>query len=304
MAGSREPVPARFAGVYGGYARGLEQADGLDADTCRAYDSRVRSYLTWLASADTAGLDPLEDPEGRDHAAQAYLSYLKTGRHLAPGTVRNHLTALDHFYGHLGLGPPRLQRDQAPQRADPAILDAGQQIRYLRAAGQRPSRDRAIFLLLLHSGVRAGELVALDVGDVQMSPGGYQVTVREGDCRTVPVADEAAYAAMAQWIAERAGWPGVQATPALFPTRRSGRLSTRAVRKLVGALARAAGLTGQDGGPAASVQTVRATFGANQLRGSAGTLTVTRLLEVRDLMGYRTMETTLRLAGKGAGGGQ
>ena len=240
MAGSREPVPARYAVVYDGYARVLGQAGGLDAGTRRAYDSRVRSYLTWLDSADTAGLDPLTDPEDRDRAAQAYLAYLETGRHLAPNTVKSHLTALDHFYDHLDIRPARVRRDQAPRRT-PRTLDAGQQMRYLRAAGQRPVRDRAIFLLLLHSGVRNSELVALDLGDVQMPACGYQVTVRDGESRTVPVADEAAQAAMAQWIAERPGWRGAQATPALFLTRLGDRLSARAVHKLIGGLARTAG---------------------------------------------------------------
>src|SRR5262245_43077632 len=95
-------VPERFAVVYDSYARTLEQSAGLDAATRRAYDSRIRSYLTWLGSAGIEHLDPLADPACRDRAAQAYLGYLARTRGLAASTVNAHLTAVDHLYEHLG----------------------------------------------------------------------------------------------------------------------------------------------------------------------------------------------------------
>ena len=303
MAGSREPVPGRFAAVADGYARALGQAGRLDADTRRAYDSRIRSYLAWLDSAGSDGPDPLTDAAGRDRAVQAYLSHLRTGRHLKASTVKAHRTALDHFYGYLGLGPARVRRDPAPQGA-PRTLDRGQQVRYRRVAGQRPARDRAILLLLLHSGARPSELVALDVDDVRMSADGILVVVRDGEPRTVPLTDAAAQAAMSGWIDERLTWPGAQATRALFLSRRGDRLSTREISKLVAGLARDAGLTGQDGRPAVSPRTLRDTFGANQLGGGTGPLTVPHLVEVSRLLGHRSVDTTLRLAGTGATGGR
>jgi integrase/recombinase XerC len=293
MAGWRSAVPARFAAVHDGYARALSQAGGLDADTRRAYDSRIRSYLTWLDSAAAAG-DPLADPEARDQAAGAYLGYLRTGRDLAASTVNNHLTALDHFYAHLGLGAVRVQRSPSPQRV-PRTLDTAEQARYEHVAGQRPPRDRALLLLLLHSGVLPSELVGLDTGDVRMLAGGYLVTVRDGEPRTIPVTAGSAQASMAQWITDRPAWPGAQLTQALFLNRQGARLSTKAVSRLVSQLAIDAGVTGGDGRPAASPRTVRDTYGANQLDGDARILTVPHLLEVSRLMGHRSTETTLRL---------
>jgi integrase/recombinase XerC len=246
--------------------------------------------------------DPLADPAGRDRAAQAYLGYLTSTRRLAASSVNAHLTALDHFYEHLGLGPPRVGRGPSPQRT-PRTLDAEQQMRYQRAAGQWPlARDRAIFLLFLHSGVRPSELVALDVDDVRLSPGECLVIVRSDESRTIPLTDRPAQQAMTQWTAERAGWPGSSATRALFLNRFGDRLSTRAVGKLLAALARRAELTGEDGRPVASAQTLRATFGANQLGDGAETLTVTRLATVAGLLGHRRLETTLRLAASSASG--
>jgi integrase/recombinase XerC len=305
MTGPAGRVPERFAGIYGGYARALKRAAaGLDAATRRAYDSRIRSYLTFLESAGTEDPDPLADPDGRDRAVRAYLGYLARTRRLAASTVNAHLTALDHFYAHLGLGPARVRRDQSPQRP-PRTLDAEQQTRYQRAAGQWPlARDRAIFLLFLHSGVRPSELVALDVDDVRLSSGECLVIVPDGESRSIPLTDKPAQEAITQWVAERAGWPGASATTALFLNRFGDRLSTRAVRKLLAALACRAELTGQDGRPPASARTLRATFGANQLGGSPDALTVERLVTVAGQLGHRHLDTTLRLAGSSGSGPQ
>jgi integrase/recombinase XerC len=70
---------------------------------------------------------------------------------------------------HLGLDRPRVRRDKPPRRA-PRALDARQQKRYLRAAERRPlARDRAIGRLPFYTGLRVGELTALDTGDVALS---------------------------------------------------------------------------------------------------------------------------------------
>ena len=296
-------VPERYADVYDGYARALQEDTGLDTATRRAYGSRIRSYLTFLDSAAAEGPDPLADPDGRDRAAQAYLGDL-AHRRLAASTVNAHLTAVDHLYAHLGLGPVRVERGQLPQRP-PRTLDAKQQVRYQRAAQEWPqARDRAIFLLLLHSGVRPSELVALDVEDVRLPPEECLVIVRDGQSRKIPLTDTSAQEAMTRWKVARAGWPGARATSAFFLNRFGGRMSTTSVRNLLGALARHSELTGDDGRPAASAQTLRATFGANQLGDDADTLTVTHLLTVARQLGHTRLDTTLKLAASSASGPQ
>ncbi|MED7931538.1 hypothetical protein SMD20_45475 [Nonomuraea sp. LP-02] len=66
---------------------------------------------------------------------------MKTVLGRASNTVNAHLTALDHFFAQLGLGPAVVRRDDAPKLA-PRALDARQQKRYLRAVERRPlARD-------------------------------------------------------------------------------------------------------------------------------------------------------------------
>lgn len=288
LAGALVRVPQRYAAVFDGYAAALERAP-LDADTRRAYASRVRSYLAWLDSAETTGPDPLADAHGRDFAGRDYRSWLKTAAKRTPSTVNAHLTALDHFYEHLGLGAVRVQRDQLPRRA-PRALDARQQKRYLRAVETRPlARDRAIGRLLFYSGVRVEELVSLDEDDVPLSARKGKVIVREGkggDSREVPILDPAARSSLSEWKKERAAWPRAAENPALFLNRRGGRLSARAVDQLLDVLAADADLVDDDGEPAASAHTIRHTFGTSLLRSGVDIVTVA------ELMGHRRLDTT------------
>ena len=84
---------------------------------------------------------------------------LKTVGKRAASTVNAHLTALDHFYEHLGLGAVRVRRDALPRRS-PKALGAREQKRYLRAVEARPlARDRAIGRLL-SSGLRVADGLA------------------------------------------------------------------------------------------------------------------------------------------------
>jgi hypothetical protein len=98
----------------------------------------------------------------RDFAVRDFKTYLKTVRKRSANTVNAHITALDHFFGHLGLGAVQVRRDEPSKRA-PRVLDARGQKRYLRGVEARPSpRDRAIGRLLFYSGPRVSELAVLD----------------------------------------------------------------------------------------------------------------------------------------------
>src|ERR1039457_4813518 len=234
LAGLRQQGPARFAAVYMGYAAALAPAP-LEGEHPPAYDHRVSGTLACLASEDPGDPSPLGDPHARDFAARDYRAHLKTARKRSASTVNAHLTALDHFYVHLGLGRVQVRRDRLPKRA-PRALDTREQKRYLRATERRPlARDRAIGRLLFYTGLRVSELTALDVDDVPLSARKGKVIVRSGkggSSREIPLVDPSARAAQAEWNTERAAWPGAGG-PALFLNRRGGRLSSRSVDQLL-----------------------------------------------------------------------
>jgi site-specific recombinase XerC len=233
-----QAVPEAFTTIHAAYAAALKRAP-LDGDTRRAYDSRVRTFLAWLEASGLDG-DPLTDAHNRDFAIRDYKTHMKTVLRRASNTVNAHLTALDHFFTQLGLGPAVVVRhDDAPKLA-PRALDARQQKRYLRAVERRPlARDRAIGRLLFYSGVRIAELVALDDDDVPLSARKGKVIVRSGKgetSREIPLLDGTARTSITEWRTDRASWPGAD-TPALFLNRRGGRLSARAVDQLMDELA-------------------------------------------------------------------
>ena len=288
MGRQHQAVPEAFTTIHAAYAAALLRAP-LDGDTRRAYDSRVRTFLAWLEASGLDG-DPLTDAHNRDFAIRDYKTHMKTVLRRASNTVNAHLTALDHFFTQLGLGPAVVRRDDAPKLA-PRALDARQQKRYLRAVERRPlARDRAIGRLLFYSGVRIAELVALDDDDVPLSARKGKVIVRSSKgetSREIPLLDGTARTSITEWRADRASWPGAD-TPALFLNRRGGRLSARAVDQLMDELATDADILDDAGALALSAHILRHTLATNLLRAGVD------IVVVAELLGHTRLDTTRR----------
>lgn len=274
-------------GPHGDAARGalgryLEDLAGqpLAARTRQAYAAHVSSYVDWLAERPEAEA-ALREPRARDFAGRDFKRYLKLERGWAPSSVNLALAATDHFNRFLGLGPAVVTRERIAQSA-PRALDEDEQRALVRAAEHATARDRAIVVLLLHTGLRLSELVALDVGDVRTSARKGVVIVRSGKgdaYREVPL-NTSARAVVDAWRTQRAKTtPERQA--ALFVGRGGGRLTPRAVDLVVRKIARAAGLE----------------VSAHVLRHTCITKLVRRgsdVVLVAELAGHRRLETTRR----------
>lgn len=285
-------LPESTAGAFDAYLADLSRPGSpLDADTVRGYASRVRQYLVWLGGALDAGAvdgDPLADPAARDWAARDYRAHLLTVARRRPATVNAHLTAVDDFYRRAGLGPAAAKRADVPPAA-PRALEGKAQTRWLRACEHAPPRDKALALVGFYAGLRIGEIVALDVADVQISARKGRLVVRSGKggrYREVPL-HPALRTALDRHLAARAGSAGADG-PALFLNRRGDRLSTRGAAAVLTGLAEAAGLdVGRD-----------AEFTPHVLRHTAGTVMTRRgadIVLVAELLGH-SLETARRYA--------
>ena len=191
------------------------------------------------------------------------------------------LAATDHFNRFLGLGPAVVTRERIAQSA-PRALDEDEQRALIRTAEHATPRDRAIVMLLLHTGLRLSELVALDAGDVRTSARKGVVIVRSGKgdaYREVPL-NPTARAVVEAWHKERAKVVA-EGEQALLIGRAGQRLTARAVDLVVRKVARAAGLE----------------LSAHVLRHTCITKLVRKgsdVVLVAELAGHRRLETTRR----------
>jgi site-specific recombinase XerC len=230
------------------YAAALRSAP-LSDQTRRTYASKVRQYLAWLAGA-ALDQDPLTSADGRDWAVRDYRTHLQTVLKRSPATVNNALAAVDDFYIRRQLGPASAARVEISAAA-PRALDHRAQLRYLRAVQARPSpRDQALALVPFYTGARISEIVALDIDDVARSArkGVLRILGKGERVRQVPIHPQL-HAALNDWLAERADWPGATDTTALFLNQRGQRFSVRGAHAIVTGIAAGCGPRRRHDGP-------------------------------------------------------
>jgi site-specific recombinase XerC len=150
-----------------------------------------------------------------------------------PASVNLMLAALDHLYLFLGLGRPKVRREDLPQEA-PRALQPEAQKRFLRAVERCTSvRDRALALLLFYTALRIGECASLDTDDVALSARKGKVTVRagKGDTYRKVALNAEAREALAAWLTERRQRFPKPDESALFLNAGGRRLSIRSAGK-------------------------------------------------------------------------
>ncbi len=253
----------------------------LAARSREAYAHQVRRYLAWLGDRSPVDGNPLADDDARDWAVRDYKRHLKAVERWKPASVNLALAAVDSFYTQLGLGRPIVRREDLAKGAPRAITEE-QQRRLLRMGERAKARDRAIVVLLLYTGLRLAELVALDVDDVKMSARKGIVVVRSGKgdaYREVPL-NALVRQVVEEWLTERKAMAAVDER-AVFVGRSGRRLSKRSVDDVVRGL-------GKDAGISLSAHILRHTFLTRLARQGSD------LVLVAELAGHRRLETTRR----------
>src|SRR4051794_34777749 len=191
------------AGALSSYLAWLEGRP-LAPRSRQAYGHQVCRYLAWLGDRSPVDGDPLADGDARDWAVRDYKRHLKAVERWKPASVNLALAALDSFYTQLGLGRPVVRREDLPASA-PRALTEEEQRRLLRMAERVSARDRAIVVMLLYTGLRLAELVALDLDDVRVSARNGLVVVLSGKgdaYREVPL-NALVRQVLDEWLGER-----------------------------------------------------------------------------------------------------
>jgi integrase/recombinase XerC/integrase/recombinase XerD len=273
------------------WARALRAFDtalrtrGLGEQTRRAYGVDLGQLAQW-ASAQELG------PEQIDARALRRFAGVLSERGNSRATVARKLAAFRAFYrvlverGELDASPADLVASPKRDSYLPAVLSRGevdQLLDSLPVATPLDLRDRAIFELAYASGLRAAELVDLDVESLDRDGEQLRVEGKGGKTRVVP-AGEHAWRAIDGYL-ER-GRPelvagGERRDPALFLSRTGRRLATTDVRRRLRAALSHSGVQA-----AASPHALRHSFATHLLDGGAD------LRAIQELLGHSSLSTT------------
>ncbi|MEO9324895.1 tyrosine recombinase XerC [Nocardioides sp. C4-1] len=230
----------------------------------------LRTLRSWLAQQQTLGRSRTTLAR-RATAARVFTAWLaRTGR--APVDVGS---SLGSPKAHRTL-PSVLRADEAADLIAAAVAAADDG----SAIGQR---DVAMLELLYATGIRVGELVGLDVDDVDRDRDVVRVLGKGRKERSVPFGRPAARA-LDSWV--RSGRPRLVAEgagPALFVGARGRRIDQRAVRTLVHRR-----IAEVPGAPDIGPHGLRHSAATHLLEGGAD------LRSVQELLGHASLATTQR----------
>ncbi len=163
-------------------------------------------------------------------------------RRLAPATVARKLSAVRAFFrflvrrGVVEQNPADPVSTPKQPKRTPRFLTADDAARLVTAPegdGPLAVRDRALLELAYGAGLRVGELVSLDVFDLDLREGTARVTGKGSKTRVVPIGRHA-IDALQDWLGVRDQLQGRATDPvALFRNHRGGRLTARSAQRLV-----------------------------------------------------------------------
>jgi integrase/recombinase XerC len=262
---------------------------------CNASPHTVRNYLSDLhqfvrfATTEADSAKPLMPAAVDTAMIRAFLGAM---HHQGDGhtTLARKLASLRSFLdflqqqGELHDNVARHTRTPKTRRPLPKVLPIDQVFTLLDTPVPSPTplqrRDQAILELLYASGIRVGELVALDVQDVDMAAGTLRVRGKGKRERQVFFGNTARQALLAYLDVRH---PLQQQEPALFLNHRGTRLSARGVHLLVQKHCRRTGVAA-----ATSPHTLRHAFATHLLDNGAD------LRSIQELLGHRSLSTTQR----------
>ncbi len=256
---------------------------GSAAKTREAYGSDMRQFAVWASGQDA------EPAAVTYRLLRRYASALSE-RRLSSATVARKLAALRSFFGvlreHGDIAANPADLLAAPKLASelPTVLAPEQVSRLLdRIPVSTPLelRDRALFEIAYACGLRAEELVRLNVGSVDFD--GEQLRVEgKGDRTRIVPAGEPAMAELTRYLDRaRGALDRGNGELALFLSKSGRRLSTSDIRRRLSVWSRYAAMQG-----AVHPHALRHSFATHLLEGGAD------LRTIQELLGHASVSTT------------
>jgi integrase/recombinase XerD len=278
---------ARFEHLLLEFLAYLELERGLSRNTLNAYRTDLLQYGRYLSER---GLDAT-DVTARQLAEYAAELSAGTGdQPLATSTVHRKTAALRSFYKHLRREELIVDDPTAgmasPRRAKklPKVLNQAEVTRLLEAPrGDAPHvhRDRAILEVMYACGLRASEVVDLEMTDIDTHHGMLKARGKGSKERIVPLGRQAIHAIERYLRTARPAMVKQRPEKALFVNFRGRSMTRQGLYKIVQGHARTAGLEDR-----MSPHTLRHSFATHLLAGGCD------LRSVQEMLGHADVATT------------
>jgi len=253
-------------------------ARGMGEKTRRAYGVDLAQLADWAAGRDL-------EPRALTHRELRHFAGVVSERGAMKSTVARKLAAIRTFYrqlverGELESNPADLVASPKKDSYLPKVLKPGEVAEMLeRIPSSTPLdlRDRALLELAYAAGLRAEELVNLDMTSLDADAEEVRVEGKGGRTRVVPVGEHA-WKALERYLARGRSVLGSGESAALFLSKTGRRLSTSDVRRRLRLQTRRAGV---------SPHTLRHSFATHLLEGGAD------LRVIQELLGHSSISTT------------
>jgi len=221
---------------------------GMTLETTRRYASSLGIYRQFMGRKhlDKADRETLRE----------FLSYLREERKVSQKTIENYFSALSSFYAYLEYEDIitrnpipnfrtryiRSYKEKVQDTIEKRVLSVNEMSILINATTN--TRDKAILVLLAKTGIRRGELISIDIDDVDWRV--LSITLKpkaKRSNRTVFFDDECSRI-LRQWTADRESWnPDPNA---LFVNKDGGRLQRQGIYRTITHWARVAGINDTD----------------------------------------------------------
>jgi site-specific recombinase XerD len=272
----------RWEAALLGFAREQERR-GVAASTKRAYATDLEELAAW---ATVRGLEPgaLRYRDLRGFAAAL------SNRGLKKSSVARKLAAVRTFHaflvnsGQAEANPAELLPTPKREQRLPRTLgrdDVAALLERIPVKTPLEARDKAMFELAYSCGLRAEEIVSLDVTSIEFDSEELRVVGKGRKTRLVPIGEPAQRALRRYLEGARHALATGERSDALFLSRNGHRLSTSDVRRRLQIWVRELSRHGR-----VSPHSLRHSFATHLLEGGAD------LRSIQELLGHSTVSTT------------
>jgi integrase/recombinase XerC len=261
----------------------------VSPNTIAAYRDDLESFVGFLSNDYlTQARDQIELRAVDRLAVRSYLAHLSR-RKLSRASVARHLSALRSFFKYLvregvvEANPARTVATPKKEKHLPAVMQTSDVALLLEQPDTSINlgvRDAAFLELLYASGLRIGELVGIDIDDLELRARLVKVHGKGSKERIVPFGSKAETALRA-WLAVRGELAHDVDEQAVFVNYRGQRITTRSVRRLFDGYLKQAALRA-----GISPHTMRHSFATHLLNAGAD------LRGIQELLGHASLSTT------------